>query len=131
LGTDKKHRKGGKEEMKVAVVGSRSFNDYEFLEKSILETLDVTDIDEIVSGGAYGADSLGVLFAKNHSKPYTIHHPNWDLYGRKAGFIRNREIVRDSDIVIAFWDGQSKGTKNTIELAEKQSKKTYIFFYSR
>jgi len=48
--------------------------------------------------------------------------PDWDLHGKSAGMIRNAEIVKQADEVVAFWDGSSKGTKNTIDRAEAAGK---------
>lgn len=101
--------------MKVAVVGSRSFTDYELLKKTLDELY--PNITRIVSGGAKGADSLSEQYAKEEGIPTQIFKPDWEKHGKAAGFIRNRDIVENSDMVIAFHDGQSKGTANSIELA--------------
>jgi len=104
--------------MKYAIIGSRSFNDYDKL-KSVLDEYD--NVTEIISGGAKGADSLGALYAANHDIKLTIFKPNWSI-GRHAGLLRNTKIVQESDIIIAFWDGKSKGTLNSINTAGKLGK---------
>lgn len=104
--------------MKYAIIGSRSFNDYDKL-KSILDECD--NITEIISGGAKGADSLAALYAENHDIKLTIFKPNWAI-GRHAGLLRNTLIVQESDVILAFWDGKSKGTLNSINTAEKLGK---------
>ena len=53
---------------------------------------------------------------------------DWERYGRGAGMIRNKQIIADADVVIAFWDGASKGTKNSVELARKAKKKLAICY---
>jgi len=53
--------------------------------------------------------------------------PEWDKYGKRAGAIRNQEIVNEADTIIAFWDGQSKGTKITIDMALKAGKPLDLF----
>lgn len=117
--------------MKVAVVGSRSFNDYELL-KSKLDTFhNKCQIDVIVSGGANGADSLGERWARENRIELLIFLPEWNKYGKSAGFKRNVEIVKNSDVIIAFWDGQSKGTKHTIDLASEHKKPLKIIRYDR
>ena len=110
--------------MRAAIIGSRNFNDMGFLEKSISPYLD--DISEVVSGGAKGADSLGASWAKSNGIPANIFLPEWDKHGRGAGPIRNRLIIENSDVVFAFWDGKSKGTKSAIEIAKKMGKIIYI-----
>ena len=109
--------------MKISIIGSRSFFDYTMLEK----ILNKEKIDILVSGGARGADSLGEQYAKNNNIPTLIFKPDWKKFGRAAGFIRNKDIIDNSDKVIAFWDGKSKGTLNSINLAKKQNKKVIIY----
>jgi len=104
--------------LKLAVVGSRTFNDYVL----VRETLKDVDIEEIVSGGAKGADRLAERYARDFGFPTKIFKPDWEGDGKAAGFIRNKQIVLYADKVIAFWDGHSKGTKNTIDLATEQGK---------
>jgi len=110
----------------VAVVGSRSFGDYDLLRN----TLDaIPDKTEIVSGGAIGADELGERYAREHNIPITIFLPDWKKYRRAAGPIRNRLIVDAADHVIAFWDGESRGTLSGINLAKAARKKLTIVRY--
>lgn len=104
---------------KVIVAGTRTFNDYELLKSKLDFYLkDKTNI-EIVSGCANGADKLGERYAKERG--YKIKHfpADWDRYGRKAGPIRNEQMVKYADACVVFWDGDSKGSKNLIDLAIK------------
>lgn len=110
--------------IKLAVVGSRSFNDYSFL----CEKLKQFDISEIISGGAKGADELAKQYAKENNINYREFLPDWENYGKSAGYRRNSLIINDSNEVVAFWNGESKGTKHSIELAEKQNKKVHIYW---
>lgn len=103
--------------MKVGIVGSRDFNNYEMVCDELQPILEQVEV--IVSGGARGADSLGEKWAKENGKETLIFKPNWSKYGKRAGFIRNEDIVKNSDQVIAFWDGVSKGTKSSIDLCNK------------
>jgi hypothetical protein len=112
--------------MKLAIVGSRDFSNYDLLVKSIEQNLDVSQITHIVSGGARGADTLGELFAKNNNIDTIIYKPDWNKYGRSAGYIRNKDIIDSADFVIAFWDGKSKGTKHSIDLANNMGKPIVI-----
>jgi len=108
--------------MKVAVIGSRTFSDY----KLVKETLSTINITLLVSGGAIGADSLGEQYAKLNGIPAKIFYPDWKKYGKKAGFIRNSDIINESEMVIAFWDGKSKGTLDSIKKAEELNKNILI-----
>lgn len=106
---------------KVAVIGSRDFTDY----KKLCEVLDKYDIHEIVSGGARGADSLAAKYAKEHGIGLTEFFPDWSV-GKHAGHVRNQHIIDHCDIVFAFWDMESKGTKDSIVKAKKANKPVII-----
>lgn len=108
--------------MRYAIIGSRTFCDYEKLK----EVLDKHYISQIVSGGAKGADTLGARYANEKNIPLIEFIPNWNKYGKRAGMMRNKDIINTSDVVIAFWDNISPGTKNSIEYAKKLGKKTII-----
>lgn len=112
--------------MKVAVIGGRDFNSY-ILAKEILDEID--GIDLIVSGGALGADTIGEQYAKDNNINTLIFKPDWKKYGKGAGFARNKDIINNSDIVVAFWDGKSKGTRNSIDTAVKLNKDVRIIKY--
>jgi len=111
--------------MKIGVVGSRTFNDYDLM----CEVLSSCGQFTLVSGGAAGADFLAEKYADEFKLDKIIHIPKWEEHGRSAGFIRNALIVGDSDIVIAFWNLKSKGTEHTINLCKKSGKKVFIFFF--
>lgn len=82
--------------------------------------------DLIVSGGAEGADTLAMRFAAEFHLKCLIMKPDWKRLGRAAGLARNTDIVANSAWVIAFWDGTSRGTADTIAKAKKQGKKLNI-----
>ncbi len=113
--------------MKIAIVGSRKFNDYEALSSFIFENIKLKDIDLVISGGAQGADNLGSLFAYKNNIEKKIFPAEWDKYGPRAGFLRNVDIIESADVVFAFWDGKSKGTQHSINLAKKKDKILHIY----
>jgi hypothetical protein len=115
--------------MKVAIVGSRGFDNYNYLSKSI--EIYFPKIDEIISGGARGADSLGARYAREHEILFTEFLPDWNLYGKSAGFKRNQQIVDATNVLVAYWDGDSHGTKHSIALARAAQKPTLIFIYPK
>ena len=108
--------------MKVGVIGSSTFNDYEKLK----EVLNKLNISLLVSGGANGADKLGERYANENNIPTKIFLPDWEKYGKRAGFIRNSDIINESELVVAFWDGFSKGCEDSLKKAEKLNKKILI-----
>jgi hypothetical protein len=103
--------------MRIGIIGSRGFNNYTLVKDVMSEY--INNVDVIVSGGAKGADTLGEIWAKEFNKETLIFLPDWNKYGKRAGFIRNQDIVKNSDLIIAFWDGHSKGTKSSIDLCSK------------
>ena len=108
---------------RVIIAGSRSINDYVLLREqclSILQEKMRTHRVVIVSGHARGADSLGERFAKEFSIPFELHPAKWRLLGKAAGMVRNAEMAKCSDALIAFWDGESRGTRHMISFARKR-----------
>lgn len=101
--------------MKLAVVGSRSFDNA----KAMQAALKLHDISLLITGGARGADTLAENWAKAHRVPLRVFRANWEKHGEAAGIIRNMEMVDAADKVLAFWDGQSPGTRFTINYARK------------
>jgi len=99
----------------LAVVGSRHFTDYERL-CHVLDSVH-TPITSIVSGGAHGADSLSERYADEHNIPMVIFYPEWDKYGKSAGYRRNQLIVARADAMVAFPTRRSIGTWHSIDLA--------------
>ena len=112
--------------LSLAIIGSRSFKDYHLLKSTIDDFIKEHQVREIVSGGAIGADSLAEIYARENNIKMTVLKPDWKAYGKSAGFLRNTDIINESDVVIAFWDGRSPGTKNSIETARKQDKPVFI-----
>lgn len=110
--------------MKVAVIGSRGFNNKDLL----YQELDKLSPTTIISGGAKGADSIASDYAKEKSIELLEIKPDWKI-GRHAGLLRNTEIVKSSEFLLAFWDGKSKGTADSIKKAEsmKLPKKVIIY----
>lgn len=135
--------------IKVAIVGSRSFSDYETLKRKMNDLVYSECI--IVSGGANGADLLGERYAKEKNWKIERHNANWsDLsekpckikvrnnkkYNALAGFNRNDRMLKslaensDGGFVVAFWDGKSKGTLHMIENAKKLNLDVYVYNYT-
>lgn len=112
--------------MKVIIAGSRNFTDYETLKAELNILLIHKNIIEIVSGGAKGADILGEKYANEYEIKIKQFIPNWDLYGKSAGYKRNEQMAIYATHCVCFWDGVSKGTKHMIDLAEKHNLKLKV-----
>ena len=100
--------------MRVAVVGSRGLH-VENLKEYLPQT-----VTEIISGGAKGVDTSAREYALNHGIKLTEFLPEYEKYGRAAPLKRNIVIIENADLVLAFWDGTSKGTKFVIDYCEKK-----------
>lgn len=110
--------------MRIAVVGSRK---YEFPElvTSFVSLFRSEDI--LVSGGAWGVDSIAQKKAREMGLECRIFYPDWEREGKSAGFKRNKFIVDDSDYVVAFWDGVSRGTLSSMKMAMESKKPLTIY----
>ncbi len=107
--------------MKIAVVGSRG------LKVNDLGRYLPAGVTEIVSGGARGIDTCAREYAEKNRIKLTEFLPQYEKYGRSAPLKRNLQIIDYTDLVLAFWDGNSKGTKYVIEQCKKQNKEIKIF----
>lgn len=103
--------------MKFGIVGTRTFDDYEFFKKNT----EFFFINEIHTGDARGVDSMARKYAIEKDLPLTIHCADWDFYGKAAGPIRNVTIIESVDMILAFWDGKSVGTKQVINHCSKHN----------
>jgi len=108
--------------LKLAVVGSRSFDDYELVKKFLDAYKAQTPELILVSGGASGADSLAERYAEENNLQIIVFKPDWKKYGKTAGFLRNTTIIEEADEVIAFWDGESHGTLDSMKKTKKLNK---------
>ena len=106
--------------MKLIIAGSRDFNDYFLMCKSIASL--GFKVDEVVSGGARGADSLGEKWAFEHLVPVRYFPAHWVEEGRAAGINRNHKMGNYADYLIAFWDGKSPGTLDMITYMQQLGK---------
>ena len=128
-------------EIIIIVAGSRDFNDYELLKREVLN-IDKYDnrpkeYVKIISCCARGADSLGERFAKEFGLEIKRFPDDWDGLGKRAGYVRNAEMAKfavedySDGMLITFWDGQSKGTKHMIDLANKYHLEVHIITYKK
>lgn len=114
---------------KVIIAGGRDFTNTEILFQNCDEILKEYQGIEIVSGTAKGADKMGEFYANQRGYSVKRFPAQWDKYGKSAGYVRNKEMSDYGDLLIAFWDGSSKGTKNMIELAESKKIPTHVIRY--
>lgn len=114
---------------RVIVAGSRDFNDYQLLKDKLDYYLQNLPDIEIVSGGAKGADALGERYSEEAGYPLKVFPADWDDLGKRAGHVRNAQMAKYANYLVAFWDGKSKGTKGMIDIANKLGLRVKIVRY--
>lgn len=105
------------ERFDVIIAGSREFSDYDLLCEKCDKIFSRRKPTAILCGEARGADLLGKRYAKEHDIHVESYPAHWDKYGKAAGMMRNKQMLADADALVAFWDGQSSGTKNMLDIA--------------
>lgn len=122
-----------REDFRVIIAGTRTFDDYEFLcyhcDYFLSEMRKKRRI-VIVSGRANGADQMGERYARERGYSLRTYPANWERYGNRAGPIRNELMAQNADALIAYWDGRSPGTKNMIDMARDYGLLVRIKIYS-
>lgn len=120
--------------IRIIIAGGREFNNYDYLKDKVSEFIlmelpqELWSQIEIVSGGARGADALGERYAKDAGCKLTRFPADWSQ-GKKAGILRNHEMGDYADILLAFHDGVSTGTKDMIDYATKKGLLVEVFMY--
>lgn len=106
--------------MRLIIAGGRYFNDYQLLKRKVNELTKNHKVLEVICGEATGADSLGKKWAIENSITVKSMPPDWDKFGKSAGYRRNTEMANCATHLIAFWDGKSRGTKHMIDIMDKK-----------
>jgi len=118
---------------RIIVAGGRNFTNqsigFHYI-SDVTQNLLPCDI-QIVCGEARGADTIGKLWANSRNISIASFPANWNQFGKAAGFIRNKQMAEYATHVIAFWDGESRGTKSMLDLAKKYNLKTSVHIYSK
>lgn len=110
--------------MRTIIAGSRTFWDYNILEGVIADS--GFAITQVVCGMAMGADTVGWAWAHVNRIPILELPAKWHQHGRNAGPIRNAEMAKNADALIAVWDGVSHGTKHMIDIAVRKNLNHYV-----
>lgn len=123
--------KKDKNSLYLAVVGGRTVDDKDFVEEQIDRVLENIKPDKvvIVSGGAKGVDTIARQIAEERGYEIVEIIPDWETYGKKAGPMRNKEIVDLADMVLAIPSKESRGTIHTINYARSKRKPLFVFPY--
>jgi hypothetical protein len=113
---------------RIIIAGGRDFHDYEMVKKACDKyTKDKYKSIEIVCGMAKGADTLGKKWGEDNGYDIAKFPADWNKYKNAAGPIRNKQMAEYGNVLIAFWDTKSKGTKNMIDTARDLGLEIVIF----
>lgn len=112
-------------EARIIVAGGRDFDDYDLMNRQLTRIMngapsEISSI-EIVCGMQEGADLLGKRWAEEHGYKVAEFEADWDKFGKKAGPIRNAQMAKYANALIAFWDGKSRGTADMIEKMKNEA----------
>ena len=123
-----------KKDAYLMIVGSRTITDFLFvrnyMNNLIRERFRGCSIT-VVSGGAKGVDSLAERWADENCYNKVVIRADWDKYGKRAGYLRNEEMHKfiadkENRLIVAFWDGESKGTAQNFGLAKQYGNEIII-----
>lgn len=113
------------ETFRVIIAGSRTFDNqghlFGYMDVWVIRHGYNFEYIEVVSGTARGADTLGEKWAHSHNIPVQRFPAMWEVYGKSAGYLRNKEMAEYATHLVAFWDGKSRGTKHMIDLAREHN----------
>lgn len=121
---------------KVIVAGGRDFDDYKYMCEKLNELFWCSEVFQeypikIISGMADGADTLAIRYADEHDMTKILFPANWKEHPRMAGILRNEDMLTIGTHLVAFWDGESRGTKHMIEIAREKGIPIWIFEYKK
>lgn len=117
--------------MKIVIGGCRNYNNYNVFKAFIDEILKNKEYPiTILSGHCLGVDTMAEQYANQNGFELEIFPAEWKEYGRAAGPLRNKKMVEQCDMVIAFWDSKSKGTQSLISYAKANNKTVIIKYIS-
>jgi SLOG family YspA-like protein len=110
--------------MKLVIAGSRTFTNYQLLCQTLAP--DRHRITAVIHGGARGADQLGFRWAVRHHVRSRCFAADWERFGKVAGVRRNHQMAQAGDLLIAFWDERSAGTRHMISCMQQLGKPVVV-----
>ena len=116
-------------DIRLVVAGGRDFTNYAGMCEALDKLLVDVDNTTIISGGARGVDKLGERYAKERGYALEVYPADWEKYGKSAGYRRNEQMAEVATHLVAFWDGESRGTKHMIDLGNKHGLTTRVGRY--
>ena len=116
--------------MKIIIAGSRDLFEYEILCKFMNKIEKKYEVTHVISGRSKGMDSCGELWAVEHGKEIIDMPADWSL-GKKAGPLRNIEMLKVADIILVIMNDNSKGSSHMSKIAIESGKPTYVYNFTQ
>jgi hypothetical protein len=111
--------------IKVGIVGSRRFPDLDRVEGYVRG---LPPDARVVTGSASGVDAAATAAARERGLPVQVVGASFDEGGDPAlAEARNRRLIDACDVLVAFWDGTSAGTRGTVERALDAGREVHVF----
>jgi hypothetical protein len=85
------------------------------------------EVTEVISGMARGADKFGEDWGTSKRLKILRMPADWNRYGKRAGYLRNVEMAKVADALVAVWDGTSPGTRHMIEIALERGLRVFVW----
>jgi len=111
--------------MKTIISGSRENVTYEDVVSAMSECGWIPT--QVISGAARGVDRFGEQWSIENDIPLVKMPAEWNIHGKPAGYIRNVDMANHADALVAIWDGESKGTKHMINIANDKGLKVFVY----
>jgi hypothetical protein len=111
--------------MRTIIAGGRTITDPRLVSAAVAHA--GFEVSVVLSGAARGADRLGEEWAALRGIPVERYPADWNRHGRAAGPIRNREMIRHAEALLAIWDGASRGTADVIGAARQAGLQVYVY----
>ncbi len=105
---------------KILICGGRDYTDYDTFALLMEEVAyHLPKPITVISGGARGADSLAIRWAKDYGHKLEVYMADWDRHKKAAGILRNIQMLKEGqpDLVVAFPGG--RGTAHMVSISEK------------
>jgi len=115
--------------MRVIIAGGREFTDRALMSRKLAHIFKDKTPDVVLTGKARGADTLGEQWARRNGVEVEEYYADWDGLGKRAGYVRNEAMAVSATHLVAFYDGQSKGTGHMITLGRKHGLEVRIVRY--
>lgn len=111
------------------ISGSRTIFDSELVRNELDRVVGAQylDSDLVIFGDAAGVDAIAESYCLFNEMKHEVYPADWVTHGKAAGPIRNREMMEQADVLVAFWDGVSRGTRSAIEAALQLRRELHVF----